>query len=178
MKSLIYLLLAILIGCGNVYAVEPELMERLARIDAQIAALTRIETSEAILMEKNLIARENALFSQLLSDSAALEGFVQMSDRLVSGMPQRFSQRLRFEVNQEKRVELIPMLDSLQPSASEVRDRAVEPVNVFVCGVEVDLKNGEWHQSPGSSRFWVSAEYPWLILSPVEYRYHLNSAQK
>jgi hypothetical protein len=84
---------------------------------------------------------------------------------------------LQFEINQEKRNDLKHFLDEYQKTWEDESSWVKGKKKIaYIYGYEVNLRDGEWRHTPDGKRFWVSNEYPEIILSPAEYRRYSQSA--
>ncbi|RCK80982.1 MAG: hypothetical protein OZSIB_2359 [Candidatus Ozemobacter sibiricus] len=124
-----------------------------------------------------LNAREKALTDRLLASEDELSKVVAQADRLELGLLTRLISRIQFEVIQEGRTSLQPYLSSLRSTLqSQTIDDRVKKKIANIYGREVDLLDGEWKTAPDGRRYWVSNEYPDIILSSADYRRYLATA--
>lgn len=151
-------------------------VDELVDIDAKLAKLSQSEHDLAAEAEILLKNEENRLFDKVLESGDAIEKFVKLGDRFESGMEKRFVSRLKFAVNQEDRLELKAYLDDWTNTWGDSASVRGKKKIAYIYGNEVNLLDGEWRQSPDGKRFWVSNEYPDVILSPAEYRRYAQTA--
>jgi len=151
-------------------------ISELIDIDRELVKIAEQDVADTAARESELRARENALFSSVINSGEDLEKLVPALSSTGSGLDERFKSRLRFEIGQEHRKDLQILLDKIQgmeegPSAS-VRGKKI----AYIYGCEVNLRDGQWHTAPDGRRFWVSNEYPDIVLSPAEYKRYMASA--
>ncbi len=48
----------------------------------------------------------------------------------------------------------------------------------MIYGRPVDMRDGEWHETPDGKRYWTSNESPDIVLSPAKYRRYLATASE
>ncbi|PKL48104.1 MAG: hypothetical protein CVV42_10605 [Candidatus Riflebacteria bacterium HGW-Riflebacteria-2] len=151
-------------------------ISELLDIDSELVNIAGQDVADTAALESELRARENILFSSVINSSEDIERLIPALASTGSGLDERFKSRLRFEIGQEHRKDLQILLDKIQgmeegPSAS-VRGKKI----AYIYGCEVNLRDGQWHTAPDGRRFWVSNEYPDIVLSPAEYKRYLASA--
>lgn len=124
-----------------------------------------------------LNTRETELTDRLLASEDELSKVVAQADRLELGLLTRLISRIQFEVIQEGRTSLQSSLSRLRSTlqTQTIDDRGKKKIaNIY--GREVDLLDGEWKTAPDGRRYWVSNEYPDIILSSADYRRYLATA--
>ncbi len=151
-------------------------ISELLEIDRELVKIAGQDVADTATRESELRARENSLFSSVINSSEDIEKLVSALASTGSGLDERFKSRLRFEVGQEHRKDLQILLDKWQGmnegSSAYVRGKKI----AYIYGCEVNLRDGQWHTAPDGRRFWVSNEYPDIVLSPAEYKRYLASA--
>lgn len=145
-------------------------------IDRELVELSGQKLEETGARESELREQENKLFSAIISSNEEVKKLISALAFSGSGLDKRFKSRLLFEINQENRNDLQILLDKWQgtgegPSAT-VRGKKV----AYIYGCEVNLRDGQWRNAPDGRRFWVSNEYPDIVLSPAEYKRYMASA--
>lgn len=147
------------IGLGRVY--EREL-------------ITDLESG--IRSEINVRVREADLTNRLLADETELNLVAARAAELESGMRARLIGRLQFEISQEGRASLNGVLQLFLAAHGDDASVARGKKIAIIYGREVDMRDGEWHETPEGKRYWTSNEYPDIVLSPAEYRRYLSTA--
>lgn len=160
---------------GMVYA---DNISELIDIDRELVEIAGQDIAETAARESELRARESQLFSSVINSNEEIELLISTLANSASGLDERFKSRLRFEINHERRNDLQILLDKWQntgegPSAA-VRGKKI----AYIYGCEVNLYDGQWRTAPDGRRFWVSNEYPDIVLSPAEYKRYLASAEE
>ncbi|MBI3038387.1 hypothetical protein HYY75_04935 [bacterium] len=127
--------------------------------------------------ENDLLVYEESLFNSVLTSQDGLPGLSEVATRLETGLLNRLINRIQFKVVQESRNDLNGTLDSLRKAFSS-RSEGIKGKKKIanIGGREVDLLDGEWNTAPDGKRFWVSNEYPEIVLTPAEYRRYLATA--
>lgn len=135
-----------------------------------------IETTAGTDAGVALKMRESELFDKLLASPEDMQRFVETAGASGSDMLGRFYDRVRFEAAHERRGDLGAMLEGWhgEDDLSQI-DRSLKKV-AMIYGCEVNLLDGEWRKASDGRRFWVSNEYPDIVLSAAEYKKYLNSA--
>lgn len=151
-------------------------VDELIDIDSQLAALSQGELEQVADLESALKNKEMNLFDKLMNSQESLEKFVKNGDKFASGTEKRFVSRLKFAVNHENREELKAYLDEWDKSWGDGATVRGKKKIAYIYGNEVNLLDGEWRNTPDGKRFWVSNEYPDIILTPAEYRRYAQSA--
>ena len=152
-------------------------IRELLDIDRELVDISGQEVEKTAAREAELRVRENQLFSAVMNSNEDVEKLIEALSTSSSGLDERFKSRLRFEIGQENRKDLQILLDKWQggvegPSAT-IRGKKI----AYIYGCEVNLYDGQWHNAPDGRRFWVSNEYPDIVLSPAEYKRYAQSAQ-
>ncbi len=177
MKSLKTSLIMLLMALFTVSAAWCDVPEELLVIDKELAVLSASNEDKDMQREKELKARELELFAGLLKSEEAAANFLQLAASSDTGLAARFMSRLRFEVTQEGRSDLKFLLEDwaskIEGESAQIRSKKKV---AFIYGSEVNLLDGQWHNAPDGRRFWISNEYPDIILSPAEYQKYLKSA--
>jgi hypothetical protein len=120
--------------------------------------------------------RENELFSVLLNDKESIDRFIEEAEVAESDIIERFYNRVRFEVAHERRSDLSFLVDSWHGEERGRRPTRSHKKIAMIYGCEVNLLDGQWRNSSDGRRFWVSNEYPDIVLSAAEYKKYFNSA--
>ncbi len=120
--------------------------------------------------------RETELFSVLLSDKEDIERFVEKAETAESDIIERFYDRVRFEITHERRSDLTFLIEGWHGEGRGSRLSRNHKKIAMIYGCEVNLLDGQWRNSSDGRRFWVSNEYPDVVLSAAEYKKYLNSA--
>ncbi len=120
--------------------------------------------------------RESELFSSLLSSQQDTQRFIDAAEASDSDIVGRFYDRVRFEIAHENRSDLSYLLEAWHgEDGLPMPDRSKKKI-AMIYGSEVNLLDGEWRKASDGRRFWVSNEYPDIVLSAAEYKKYLNSA--
>jgi hypothetical protein len=152
-------------------------VEELLEIDQKLVALRNSPDTDSLQLEGKLKIREAKAFRELFHSKDALEKFVNKADDFSPALVKRFVGHLQFEINQEKRNDLKHFLDEYQKTWEDESSWVKGKKKIaYIYGYEVNLRDGEWRHTPDGKRFWVSNEYPEIILSPAEYRRYSQSA--
>ena len=151
-------------------------VDELISIDSKLVKLSQSEHDLATEAESLLKKEEIKLFDRMLKSKNEIEKFVKLGDKFESGLEKRFVSRLKFAVNQESRSDLKAYLDDWTSAWGDGATVRGKKKIAFIYGNEVNLLDGEWRNSPDGKRFWVSNEYPNVILSPAEYRRYAQTA--
>ncbi|MBU1109613.1 MAG: hypothetical protein KKB51_23225 [Candidatus Riflebacteria bacterium] len=173
MKMAVILWMACFCLSGMAYG---DNIEDLLNIDRELIDISGQEIEKTAARESELMVRENQLFSVIVNSSEDVEKLIEALPASGSGLDERFKSRLRFEIGQESRKDLQFLLEkweSGEGSSATVRGKKV----AYIYGCEVNLYDGQWHNAPDGRRFWVSNEYPDIVLSPAEYKRYKQSAQ-
>lgn len=146
-------------------------------IDRELVEMSGQDLENTGARESELREKENKLFSAIINSNEEVEKLISVLDSSSSGLDERFKSRLRFEIGQEHRNDLQILLDKMQGagegSSASIRGKKI----AYIYGCEVNLYDGQWRNAPDGRRFWVSNEYPDIVLSPAEYKRHMQSAQ-
>ena len=146
-------------------------------IDRELVEMSGQDLENTGARESELREKENKLFSAIINSNEEVEKLISVIDSSSSGLDERFKSRLRFEIGQEHRNDLQILLDKMQGagegSSASIRGKKI----AYIYGCEVNLYDGQWRNAPDGRRFWVSNEYPDIVLSPAEYKRHMQSAQ-
>lgn len=154
-----------------------DVIEDIIANDRELENIENLETSPSGSAATRLRLHENALFEQLLDSKEDSQRFIEVAGDSQPELLNRFIDRVRFEVSQEKRSDLNFLLEGWNDfSEGESATVRGHKKVVFIYGFEVNLLDGEWHNAPDGRRFWVSNEYPDVVLSPAEYRRHFKNA--
>ncbi|MFZ5949805.1 MAG: hypothetical protein ACOYXC_03815 [Candidatus Rifleibacteriota bacterium] len=153
-----------------------DVVDELIEIDAKLAQTSQGELAEVADVESQLKDRENEAFKKLLDSKEAIEKFVKLGDKFESGLEKRFVSRMKFAINQENRNDLKAYLDDWTNVWGDGATVRGKKKIAYIYGNEVNLLDGEWRNAPDGKRFWVSNEYPDIILSPAEYKRYAQSA--
>ena len=169
-------LLVLFISLFTLSAAWCDVVEDLIANDKQLENLAdKTDQTESIATE--LRVRESAMFEQLLESKEDSQRFATTVGDSHSSLFARFIARIRFEISHEKRSELNFLIENqnnpFEGESATVRDNKKV---VFIYGCEVNLLDGEWRNAPDGRRFWISNEYPDIVLSPAEYRRHFKNA--
>ncbi len=130
--------------------------------------------SEAVGEELKLNEQEARLTEQILADEKETEMLVKKAGLLNQGVVRRLLSRVQFKINHENRDELKSVMTALS-GMSEQMMRGKKKI-AYIAGREVNLLDGEWRETPDGRQYWVSNEYPEIILSPAEYRKYAATA--
>jgi hypothetical protein len=174
MKSFKIALVILIMALFTVSAAWCDVADDLLQIDAELAAIAAAGDESATAREDALKKQENELFALLLASEEKAAGFLDRVAAVAPELTARFLARLRFEVVHEGRVDLGALLDKWlgnENSASRTKKKVA-----FIYGCEVNLLDGEWHNAPDGRRFWISNEFPDIILSPAEYQRYAKTA--
>ncbi|HNW33666.1 MAG TPA: hypothetical protein PKM25_01950 [Candidatus Ozemobacteraceae bacterium] len=141
------------------------------------AVITDCESG--IRTEFTLRVRESELTNRLLANEEELNRVAARAAEIETGMRDRLIGRIQFEVSQEGRASLAGALQALQLAQSNDpnSERSKKKV-AMIYGRPVDMRDGEWHETPDGKRYWTSNEYPDIVLSPAEYRRYLSTASE
>lgn len=151
-------------------------VDELIAIDSQLVELSQGELDQVAETESQLKNEESRLFDRMLNSEEAIEKFVKLGDKFESGLEKRFVSRLKFAINQEDRIELKAYLNDWTNTWGDSASVRGKKKIAYIYGREVDLRDGEWRHTPDGKRFWVSNEYPDIILTPAEYRRYAQTA--
>lgn len=173
-RNLLSLLVVIVLVAASSAWCDP--VDELMQIDSQLVKLAQSELEQAAEAESFLKEKELQLFDNLLSSKEAVEKFVKLGDKFESGLEKRFVSRLKFAINQEDRIELKAYLDDWTSTWGDGATVRGKKKIAYIYGNEVNLLDGEWRQTPDGKRFWVSNEYPGVVLTPAEYRRYAQTA--
>ncbi|MDD3146513.1 MAG: hypothetical protein PHD82_04360 [Candidatus Riflebacteria bacterium] len=147
-----------------------DLMANNEKIDAALETRTGAEADVSLKL------RESELFSALLSSHEDIQRFIETADASDPMILQRFFDRVRFEVAHEGRSDLNYLVDNWHGEPdSDPNSRSKKKV-AFIYGSEVNLLDGEWREASDGRRFWVSNEYPDIVLSAAEYKKYAKTA--
>ncbi|GAB4271669.1 MAG: hypothetical protein Kow0029_09620 [Candidatus Rifleibacteriota bacterium] len=173
-KTVLLLLVMILVAASTAWC---DLIADLMKIDSDLAKIDQSDLATSVNLENKLKAQENKLFDKLIESKDQIKSFIEHGDRFESGMSERFINRLKFEVNQENRTDLKAYLDDWHNTwgGDGATVRGKKKI-AYIYGNEVNLYDGEWHNTADGKRFWVSNEYPDIILTPAEYRRYAQNA--
>ncbi len=124
-----------------------------------------------------LNSREKELTDRLMASEEELGKVAAQAVKLELGLLTRLIARVQFEILQEGRTTLQSALTALRAAfqAQTIDDRGKKKI-AYIYGREVDLLDGEWKTAPDGRRYWVSNEYPDIILSSADYRRYLATA--
>lgn len=174
-RNIISLLLVMILVVAS--AAWCDVIDDLALIDSELAKINQSELKTSVEFEQKLKAAEAKLLDKLFASKEALQKFVKIGNKFESGLDARFVSRLKFEVNQENRIDLKAYLDDWTNTWGDdgATVRGKKKI-AYIYGNEVNLMDGEWHNTPDGKRFWVSNEYPDVVLTPAEYRRYAQSA--
>jgi len=138
-----------------------------------------IDFKSGIRNEITLRVRESELTSRLLANEEELNLVAARAAELETGMRGRLIGRVQFEVSQEGHTNLTGVLQALQAAQKNDpnNERSKKKV-AMIYGRPVDMRDGEWHETPDGKRYWTSNEYPDIVLSPAEYRRYLATASE
>lgn len=162
---------------GNTSMARCDVAEDLLSIDKELSALSSNSYDKARQREKELKTREDELFAELFKSEELVVKFMQLVSSSNAGLSTRFMTRLRFEVSHEDRGNLKFLAESLVDAKEDgMAPSRTDKKIVFIYGSEVNLSDGLWRNAPDGRRFWVSNEFPDIILSPAEYHRYLKSA--
>lgn len=139
------------------------------------ALITDLESG--ISSEINLRVRETELTNRLLADEIELNRVAARAVEIETGMRFRLLGRVQFEVSQEGRISLAGALHALQIAHDKDPNSRSEKI-AMINGRPVDMRDGEWHDTPDGKRYWTSNKYPDTVLSPAEYRRYLSNASE
>jgi len=150
----------------------------LVAINEQFIGLVDSDQAEFAEREKSLLAVEARLFKNLLRSEKASSEFLKKIAQEKGGQTERFLAHIRFEVSHEGRDDLKPLLQKWEKVSDAPAEGQSREKTVSIYGCEVNLLDGEWRNAPDGRRFWISNEFPEIILSPAEYqRYFKVTAQ-
>ncbi|HOY69099.1 MAG TPA: hypothetical protein PLP29_19660 [Candidatus Ozemobacteraceae bacterium] len=129
--------------------------------------------------EITLRLRESELLKKLLADEAELALVAARAAEIETGLRARLIDRVRFELAQEGRTSLSGVLEALVTAQkADPNDERGKKKIAMIYGRPVDMRDGEWHETPDGKRYWTSNEYPEIVLSPAEYRRYLATASE
>lgn len=134
------------------------------------------DLESGIRSEINVRMREAELTNKLLADEAELNLVAARAAELESSMRARLIGRLQFEISQEGRAGLNGVLQMFLAANGDDSSISRGRKIAIIYGREVDMRDGEWHETPEGKRYWTSNEYPDIVLSPAEYRRYLSTA--
>lgn len=85
--------------------------------------------------------------------------------------------KLQFKVSQEQKHNLAYYLQILKHTyKKKLESYRLKKKIAIIYGREVNLLDGEWKVLPDGKRYWISNEYPEIVLSSAEYsRYWANA---
>ncbi|HNV69948.1 MAG TPA: hypothetical protein PKO06_09635 [Candidatus Ozemobacteraceae bacterium] len=169
-KSLVLLLFLSLIALPAFSSPVDELLS----ISATYELTVLQPLPEAVTEELKLSEQESKLTEQILADQQETEKLTKKANLLSQGMIRRLLNRVQFKINHENRVELKGVMTALS-GMSEQMMRGKKKI-AYIAGREVNLLDGEWREAPDGRQYWVSNEYPEIILSPAEYRKYAATA--
>ena len=174
MKKFTAGLFALLLICLSSSLWATDSVDELLSLNARYEKTFAMPLEAAVAQEAALKSQEAVLVDQILAQPADLSKLVSCSSQLYASVLQRLIQRLQFRIAQEDRKEYRDSLQALQKSA-ETTVRGKKKV-ASIGGCEVNLRDGEWRESPDGRQYWVSNEYPDIVLTPAEYRKYAASA--
>ncbi len=143
---------------------------------ADLMANDRAMSAQEKSRDVSLQLRESELFTALLSSKNDIQRFVETAEADESDILSRFFERVSFEVVHERRSDLAYLLDEWHGEGDQPESARGKKKVAMIYGSEVNLYDGEWRQAPDGRRFWVSNEYPEIVLSAAEYKKYLNNA--
>ncbi len=147
-----------------------DLMANNKKIDAAL------ESRNGSGADVSLKLRESELFASLLNSKEDILRFIEAAEASDTEMLQRFYDRVRFEVAHEKRSELSFLVEGWHGEDDSDRTSRSKKKIAYIYGSEVNLLDGEWRNASDGRRFWVSGEYPDIVLSAAEYKKYLKTA--
>ncbi len=119
--------------------------------------------------------RESELFTSLMNSKEEIQRFIETAEVSGPAVLARFYDRLKFEIAQERRSDLSFLVDEWHGEGNSGQPSRNKKI-AMIYGSEVNLLDGQWHNASDGRRFWVSNEYPDIVLSAAEYKKYLNSA--
>jgi hypothetical protein len=174
-KKLFLTLMAVILLFST--SVRGDEIQALKELDHQFIEAAASELSVGASKEEELKKKEAELFNSLLKSTEKIDEFLKVANDFDSGMQIRFYDRLNFEINQENRTELKAYINNwdFNNPAPGANFRGKQVI-AQIYGYEVNLRDGEWRHTPDGRRFWVSNQYPDIVLSPAEYRHYSKNA--
>lgn len=130
--------------------------------------------ADAAAEEMKLGDQEAKLTEQILASEQETSKLAEKAGLLNQGMVRRLVTKVQFKINHENRTDLQGVLKTLS-GMSEQMMRGKKKI-AYIAGREVNLMDGEWRESPDGRQYWVSNEYPEIILSPAAYRKYAATA--
>ncbi len=173
LKIAAILLMACFFLSGMVYG---DNINALLDIDRELVELSSQNLEITAARESELREKENKLVSTIINSNEEIEKLISALTSSDSGLNERFKSRLRFEISQEHRNDLQVFLDKWQGSGEGPSATVKGKKVAYIYGCEVNLQDGQWRNAPDGRRFWVSNEYPDIVLSPAEYKRYVASA--
>ncbi|HNW12594.1 MAG TPA: hypothetical protein PLK58_02365 [Candidatus Rifleibacterium sp.] len=143
---------------------------------AELMANDRAMSTQEASRDVSLQLRESELFTALLASKTDIQRFVETAEATESDILSRFFERVNFEVVHERRSDLAYLLEEWHGEGKQPNFPRSKKKVAMIYGNEVNLLDGEWRQAPDGRRFWVSNEYPEIVLSAAEYKKYLNNA--
>jgi hypothetical protein len=145
-------------------------IEELVQISHQGCKLQQKTLEEAAPAECALLAKENALMIKLFSSKIELGKVASLVTKLDGAVYNRLIDRAKFEASHGNK-KLADLIQSWELARKPVLTKDSKPEKIGrVYGVDLNLRDGKWNFTPDGKRFWVSNEYPDIILTPTEYR--------
>lgn len=171
MKSLKTTFLLLMIALFSVSAVRGNTVaEELIAINEQLIGLVNSSQAEFTEREKALRDRETALFKDLVKSEKDASDFLKRLSKDEGKLGERFLAHIRFQISHEGRDDLKSLLKKWEADSAAAAEVNARERTVSIYGCEVNLLDGEWRNAPDGRRFWISNEFPEIILSPAEYQ--------
>jgi|GEM_PF-1292712 len=124
-----------------------------------------------------LMQKENILTNKILASEKDLLKLCERASQIEVGLLERLIKRIQFQVTQENKEALTPTLRILKTTYNNgIKVVRGKKKIAQIGGQEVNLLDGEWNETPDGKRYWVSNEYPDIILTPAEYRRYMATA--
>lgn len=167
-------MLTLLVFIMALFTVPAARCDVVADLMANDAMINSAVSGEATSVPAQL--HESELFTSLLASRPDMLRFIDTAEVSDSDILARFYDRVRFEIAHENRSDLNYLLEAWHGEDNlPMPDRSKKKI-AMIYGSEVNLLDGEWRKASDGRRFWVSNEYPDIVLSAAEYKKYLNSA--
>ncbi len=150
------------------------LVDDFLALGRQYEQLGILEPDQGFAESSVLSQKEHQLLGQIVNSGADLKEVTEKAQSVEAGLLSRLIDKVRFEVTLEKRGDLEPALKALEGQFQNLSRTKKKVANIG--GRQVNLLDGEWRESPDGRRYWVSGEFPDIVLSAAEYRRYMATA--
>jgi hypothetical protein len=175
-KLLALSLVFLLLGLAATTVAAATVADEFIALGQEYEHTSLLDLTEAVPAELMLRTREMKLTNRLLESPADLDELAQKAAALEGGLLSRLLHRLQFEVSLNQQTRYASAVSAFRQAWLGGRDDRLKKKIAYIHGCEVNMLDGEWHTTPDGRRFWVSNEYPDIVLSAAEYRKYLSTA--